>query len=119
MKRHRQNERRRVKNQAARSALKTITKKFLKAVNTTTHGRTIIINHMRPWGCVYGSRDNAGLWTFTLQENATVTYTKLVVGAGTVEMGRKDTVTKVIATRQIFPNAGGVAMVPVQRFEAL
>jgi hypothetical protein len=68
---------------------------------------------------VYGSRDNAGLWTFTLQENATVSYTKLIRVGKTVEMGSQDKVTKVIATRQIFPNGGGAAMVPVQRFTAL
>lgn len=33
IKRHRQNEKRRTKNQAVKSALKTITKKFLKAVS--------------------------------------------------------------------------------------
>lgn len=32
------------------------------------------IKDVMPWGCVMGIRDNAGLWKFYLQENATVAY---------------------------------------------
>lgn len=32
------------------------------------------IEDIRPWGCVMGIRDDKGLWTFYLQENASVTY---------------------------------------------
>jgi hypothetical protein len=34
----------------------------------------IEIEDVRPWGCVMGIRDDNGLWTFYLQENASVSY---------------------------------------------
>lgn len=36
--------------------------------------KDVDVTLVQPWGCVFGLRDNAGLWTFYLQKNAVVKY---------------------------------------------
>ena len=50
-----------------------------KQHGTGQTGSEFIIKEVNPWGCVFGLRYGR-LWSFYLQENATVIYTKFVYG---------------------------------------
>ncbi len=64
--------------------------------------RDLRFEYVEPWGSVFGIR-NGTLWTFYLQENATV-----VIGKPD---GSKFTTSRPIVVRQIFPAAAGVVTV--------
>ena len=105
-----------------------------------TYSNVLEVEDIRPWACVMGIRDNAGDWTFYLQENATVTYTVLrkkkrifkadkyvpqkevsqqqtnVVG---VIIDKKRSVARTMRVSEIFPNHNIAARVdqPIPRVQ--
>ncbi len=62
-----------------------------------------------PWGCVMGLRDAAGDWTFYLQENATILYSKWEkksIFSKTKVKGTMTGAARPMLFREIFPNGG-------------
>jgi len=79
------------------------------------------IEHVRPWGAVFGIRTGAN-WQFYLQQNVTVDYYKLtarqtqkkkMLGLSKktiteiVQDGPSRSVSRPVVTREIFPAGGG------------
>jgi hypothetical protein len=65
------------------------------------------IESVSPWACVLGRRDDAGDWTFYLQENATITYHQLSCNPMKMFSGVKATsyaVCRPLVYSEIFPN---------------
>jgi hypothetical protein len=96
-------------------------KKFLKAGHTDADGkRNVMIQRMLPFGCVFGVRDAAGLWSFFLQESVKITYTLGKETDGRMQLvATNKTTTRPMCVTQIFPGVGGGATLKQQSFTLL
>lgn len=82
-------------------------KSYLSALKSKHSLSRISIESVSPWACVLGRRDDAGDWTFYLQENATITYHQLsrnplkLIGGVT---SKSYSVCRPLVYSEIFPN---------------
>lgn len=95
---------------------------FEKTLVKHYQGTEIQIEETFPWGCVFGICDAAGSWSFYLQENITITYTRQPAAEARKWYQRKPRpkpaekrqVSRPIKVRKFFPNGGGLVKLQTQ-----